>query len=375
MDKQRSKGSGEMPRGQGSAGETGGRMRIWSSKRLQSGVRRRFRLWTVWLASLICLTGPADRLGAWSFAGHMLCGSEVCTRLHARNPQRCAELVELLRVHPHYASHWRPICAELPVEREAEVLFMLAARWPDDVREAPWRGLYHRRAWHFVNHTLRFSGTPTDVPDGIIPATPEPGEDPEGCHHLETALAYNLTRLTSGLPPERRAVALCWVLHLACDLHQPLHATNRYGLRAPQGDRGGNLAFVLEEPGSAPINLHAFWDNRLPPRSPGVAVLKSTPVELAGQVRDVWDFADEWRARSPQDSTTGLERRRATIAEWSAESVALAREVVYADGRLEVGSQPDQAVPLPEGYREQATRVAERRMRVSIDRLLELLDP
>ena len=337
--------------------------------RLTSGWR------AIWGAVFCVLLWPAAPVLGWSFAGHMLCGSRVYTLLRERDPGQVAEWATVLRAHPHYAGEWRAICAELPPEREAEVLFMLAARWPDDVRDPPWRAVHHRRAWHFVNYTLRFPGAPAEVPDGIIPATPEPGEDPEGCHQLETALAYNLKRIKDDLPAERRAVALCWVLHLASDLHQPLHAINRYSLRAPKGDRGGNAAFILERPGDPPTNLHAFWDNRLLSQLNGAGVLKSTPGELAGEIREVWRFAEVWSQRPDLDPTGWPELKRTALAEWAAESVELAREVVYDEGRLEVGGQPDQAVPLPAGYADRATRAAERRMQLSIARLVELLRP
>ncbi|MFM8584402.1 MAG: S1/P1 nuclease [Planctomycetaceae bacterium] len=329
----------------------------------------------IWGALLCTLLWPADPVLGWSFAGHMLCGSRVYTLLRERDASRAADWADVLRAHPHYPGEWRAICAELPPDREAEVLFMLAARWPDDIRDAPWRAVHHRRAWHFVNYTVRFPGAPADIPDGIIPATPEPGEDPEGCHQLETALAYNLARMRGAEPAERRAVALCWVLHLASDLHQPLHACNRYALRAPRGDRGGNSAFILERPGEPPTNLHAYWDNRLLSRLTGAGVLKSTPGGVAREIGEVWRFADEWSRRPDLDPATWPELRHDTIAEWAAESVQLAREVVYDEGRLEVGAQPAEAVPLPEGYAERATRAAERRLQLSIARLVELLRP
>jgi hypothetical protein len=56
-----------------------------------------------------------------------------------------------------------------------------------------------------------------------------------------------------------KAVALCWILHLVGDMHQPLHNVALFS-RAyfPKGDRGGNSINVAWEDG--PINLHAAWD-------------------------------------------------------------------------------------------------------------------
>jgi hypothetical protein len=56
-----------------------------------------------------------------------------------------------------------------------------------------------------------------------------------------------------------RALALCWLLHLLADLHQPLHTTSLYSLGAfANGDRGGNDIAV-----SGAGNLHALWDGAL----------------------------------------------------------------------------------------------------------------
>lgn len=59
-----------------------------------------------------------------------------------------------------------------------------------------------------------------------------------------------------------KAVALCWILHLVGDLHQPLHTVALFS-RAyyPEGDRGGNSIRVSWDP--QPINLHSAWD-RMP---------------------------------------------------------------------------------------------------------------
>jgi hypothetical protein len=54
----------------------------------------------------------------------------------------------------------------------------------------------------------------------------------------------------------RRALALCWLLHLMADLHQPLHTVALYTRAAfPAGDRGGNLIDVGEHE-----TLHSLWD-------------------------------------------------------------------------------------------------------------------
>ena len=56
-----------------------------------------------------------------------------------------------------------------------------------------------------------------------------------------------------------RAIALCWILHLTGDLHEPLHNVALFS-RAyfPEGDRGGNLIAVKRD--DDVTNLHSVWD-------------------------------------------------------------------------------------------------------------------
>ena len=49
------------------------------------------------------------------------------------------------------------------------------------------------------------------------------------------------------------------LLHVIGDLHQPLHAADRYSQLHPGGDRGGNLFYLGSN--SVANNLHAYWDN------------------------------------------------------------------------------------------------------------------
>ncbi len=61
--------------------------------------------------------------------------------------------------------------------------------------------------------------------------------------------------------PEEKADALCFVLHIIGDMHQPLHCITRVtpDFPAPEGDRGGNL---LKLRGHY-HNLHSLWDDSI----------------------------------------------------------------------------------------------------------------
>jgi hypothetical protein len=55
-----------------------------------------------------------------------------------------------------------------------------------------------------------------------------------------------------------RAIALRIVLHVAADLHQPLHTITCVSKQHPRGDRGGNLVPLATSTGVS--NLHQYWD-------------------------------------------------------------------------------------------------------------------
>ena len=60
-------------------------------------------------------------------------------------------------------------------------------------------------------------------------------------------------------PMDKRAVHLCWLLHLGGDSHQPLHAVTLVTARRfPEGDHGGNFLFIQRD-----WKLHAFWDDQV----------------------------------------------------------------------------------------------------------------
>ena len=61
-----------------------------------------------------------------------------------------------------------------------------------------------------------------------------------------------------------RAVGVAWLLHLAGDIHQPLHCSARVTDKEPRGDAGGNTFKLGPLPNSDDRdNLHRYWDGAL----------------------------------------------------------------------------------------------------------------
>ncbi len=127
------------------------------------------------------------------------------------------------------------------------------ASWADDWRD----GHPETAPWHFV-----------DIPLGA--AAYDAHRDCPGGNCAVQALEAQLVILRDRTAPlEMRKRALRLVVHLAADLHQPMHAATDDA--APGGsDRGGNtvkarLALTGQFPyHSSPTgNLHAIWDSDL----------------------------------------------------------------------------------------------------------------
>jgi hypothetical protein len=164
-----------------------------------------------------------------------------------------------------------------------------------------------------------------------------------------------------GTSNEDRATAFAWILHLAGDIHQPLHTSARVTTESDErrGDQGGNL-FTLApaSTGNPPLPLHSYWDgiiDRAVPRQPGesepayvvrvsaVIVTKHPPAQLSGRVKS-GDFAA-----------------------WSREGLSTTKNEIYP-GTLKRGQMPTS------GYRARALSVAEEAIALAGYRLADLLN-
>jgi hypothetical protein len=69
----------------------------------------------------------------------MVSGAIAYADLQQANPQILTRVIALLKTHPHFATTWAPRLAQLHLASEEQdlYLFMLAARWPDDMRRDP----------------------------------------------------------------------------------------------------------------------------------------------------------------------------------------------------------------------------------------------
>ena len=279
---------------------------------------------------LLTLTLPA---AAWNKPGHMATGAVAYHDLKT-NSGLLEKLVAVLREHPDYAAKWKPqvdegAAANIP---EAEVLLMLAARWPDDSEDGH-KG--QKGEWHYINTPLAFDGSPTK------PAKP---------NNLVSSFAERVTDFKSA--PDnaegkiQKAIALCWILHQLGDAHQPLHAVSLFSSRfqGNAGDLGGNIFYVRYSEGGATQKLHFVWDEA---------------ITSSYNLRQLNQLAITLRAENPRTKFENVAEQKPQ--KWIEESAALAKSVVYQNGALQSGPNKNDGIVLPPGYSQERGRVGKQR--------------
>jgi S1/P1 Nuclease len=291
---------------------------------------------------------------AWNIPGHMLSGAIAYQILQQENPATIEKVKAVLEKHPWYANQWQARLQDVPVGDRSLVLFIQAARWPDELRITDRQ--YHRGPWHYINRPVKPEGQPASV---------QPRE-PESVNIL-TALAENESVVKNESDPQRKAVALAWLFHLVGDIHQPLHTAQLFTVDYPQGDRGGNEICARVTQAGQPMDLHRFWD--------GVITSSQNLTRLRNQATALRNRQAFQRGQLAELASTGFES-------WAKESFEIATKIAYRnDGRIGIpkGGNRDctmlTAAPvLPVGYVVSASRIADQRMILGGYRLADLLE-
>lgn len=268
------------------------------------------------------------------------------------------KIIKIIQAHPRYQQDFldaMPVSALVANEEEqARWLFGQAAVWPDLIRnsEIPEGRLFTRPDWHWLDGRWVRNGTPQgNVYVGLIslgdiqgiPASEVNSEN--DASNLMTAIDWNLKVLSSRLTTRaEKAVALCWVVHLIGDLHQPLHTGALISIeRFPSGDGGGNGIPILGG------NLHNMWDQ----------ALRNQPFD------DTFSRLSAAAAQIPM-TTINLDTNL-----WLTESRKIMQETVYPDEikaavlRSERRDQRLKALSLDGDYSAQMRAIAEDRLSIA----------
>ena len=207
--------------------------------------------------------------------------------------------------------------------------FIQAAVWLDMLR-------YQDISWfatmHYMDIPFSDDGSPLPAPQEI-----------NALWAIEKARALLLNKYPTDFD---KGIAFRVLLHVVGDIHQPMHVVSRISSAYPEGDRGGNLVILRDNP-VAP-NLHAYWDR-------GAGLLNSK--KLRGQAQ-LTAFATGIEERWPCDEPNGANINPKT---WADESHELAVKKAY---QLPINSQ----------YQDSAQKISEQRMAQAGCRLAILLN-
>ena len=306
----------------------------------------------------------------WFLATHRVSSQIAWTEL---TPNVKQEVVRLLLAHPRYSEDFaRPMPPSIGQGDEAERhawLFQQASVWPDIVRDVgsgDGRGRYNRSKWHYINWPLFLSeAEKQNLQDGIetnLEGDPAAAVDPKAMNIFQ-AINHNAAILKDrdGADADR-SVALCWLVHLVQDIHQPLHTTALFtSNRFPAGDRGGNL---IPLSGQGEIdNLHAFWDSMVS-RSQSHEMIHRRAAFLTGRYSQIGS-----------DATEAM-----SVDDWVGENNQLILRYVYTPEirarirRAEDSTAPLASIKVTTDYQDQAQQIAEIRVVEAGFRLAYLLN-
>ncbi len=307
-------------------------------------------------ALALLFAAPVPPPMPWNNSGHRILALRAWSEL---TPRTRDALAALLRQHPRFAEDLQVGVPDGADEATRSALaFALAAHWPDTVRSLshPMHKVANHPLWHYI-----------DVPFTIGDFSP-PSQRPEpdaGAANIVQAIRKNLADLGNReLPGADRAIALCWVVHLITDIHQPLHACNLYSQQFPGGDKGGTGFFVVREvfdPNSR-TSLHTIWDSLL-----GNYQQATTDQLVAEGFAGRPEFARAHFAR---------ELAVTDVEDWVRESHELAVRWGYRNGELlgSADAKDPKAPPLPPGYLAAAEAVALQRGALAALRLADALN-
>ncbi|MCR9294241.1 MAG: hypothetical protein NXI32_16100 [bacterium] len=282
------------------------------------------------IVSLLLIFLSGSPTSGWSDAGHGILGALVAQQL---TEEECQQLSELLAAHPRFDEDFH----SQEGSSATGLLVQQAALWvshlPDD---SPWS----RPNWSYQAACTLKIGQIQNLPDPSLPLPNDAGMD---SRDLQLVQAIRLTHQSYHQSQDNpsRAIALCWLLHLVAEAHQPCHAGSLYVENLfPEGDSFGREIRI-----NGGDNLHTFWESVL-----GSSGQDIDFHEKAARIQGVKRLFDV--VRDPQ---VMLHRTR-TAARAVVYSSAILHEVRKA---AKSGSESLPEIELTGGYQIQAERAAE----------------
>lgn len=296
----------------------------------------------------LLITFP-PQLWGWGNSGHESVAYIAWKKLTPATRARVMVLLQLVptlttptgKTVPGYDQWVKDLPPGLSQSKQNMYLFMRAATWADSIKhvgftdsDTPPAGITNNvntgftdtvshGYWHFID--TGFASDSTAVP------TPTPSPN------VVTQIIAFRTAIASTEADPLKAYDLVWLEHIVGDVHQPLHASDRYF--AGTDDIGGNhvkirLPAAMKKTFEGtlskdyPENLHAFWDEL-----PG----QGDPAAALAQAATFAKLLTAAPAASVADTDP---------ADWATESFTKAKSDAY---RTPIGNSPTLATPVSIG--------------------------
>jgi len=312
------------------------------------------------VAVTLCMLLLSSTSHAWFDVGHMAVAFVAYQQL---TPAKKARVAALLKKNPYYNTKWKALIpAGTPADQRDLMLFMIAATWPDEIKQSgsgyqsdgdnpptdgsAWTNTGYdtdkkqHKYWHFIDVPFTQDAT---TPLAAIPSP-----------NAETQIAIFRQTLTSASSDKLKSYDLVWLMHVVGDVHQPLHSTTRVSAGELNGDNGGNNEKVdATAVGNSTKKLHAFWDSL-----PGDAPNPSAAITMA------MTYA---KALAPADPVLA---KKMDASDWISESFNIAETSVYS-APIGAGDGP---FVITQNYMDNAKKIAAERVALAGQRLANLIN-
>jgi hypothetical protein len=314
---------------------------------------------------------------AWNPSGHMIVALIAYDKLDDATK---AKAVALLRAHPRFQDHFQHFMPKDLVNGsqadQDQWVFAYAATWPDSVRDAKNTitrddvTKYNRPVWHYIDIPLYLNDDEQHRLEHLVKqnVSRDVPDDPDDPTMNVIQAEKNAVKIVgdANADKEKRAVYMCWLLHLVGDAHQPLHSSALFtSHRFREGDHGGNYvapdyAYKTRDGG---YTLHALWDDAISTDEP-----YSTCRVLAFDLE-----------QNPELTAAGsAAAAKLDVGDWIDESHELCKQYVYTpEVKRQIAAREGHShlgdLDLPTGYRTAAEDLAERRAMEAGTRLAKVL--
>jgi len=195
----------------------------------------------------------ASSLHAWDHPGHMTSAAIAFSEIERTRPELIEKMGLLFLAHPEPAAFW-VAAGEAKGKEAVRRKFIECARWADDCKFTS----HDRLTWH----SARWAVVAKDAPPEAKAAVEARKGKPAGQAIEAATLHYAMLSNPESVPAER-ALALCWVLHIVGDIHQPLHVSDLFSQDFPAGNAAATMSYVMDPVTKTPIPLHILWDSNV----------------------------------------------------------------------------------------------------------------